>query len=77
MNDSNKPVINEIVEYDEEIPCQIMNFRYDGHPFILGEGDSIVPLHWHPDVELNYNFVNTPKAQIDIEETPVFIPELV
>lgn len=60
-------IINEIVEYENEIPCEIMNFYYDGHPFFLGNDEHTVPLHWHTDIEINYNFENTVLAQMDID----------
>jgi AraC-like DNA-binding protein len=60
-------IINEIVEYNNEIPCQILTFYYDGGPFFPGTKKHLVPLHWHTDVEINYNFDNETTAQIDVD----------
>lgn len=60
-------IINEIVEYNDEIPCQILNFCYNGGPFLIDPEEHVVPMHWHTDVEIDYSFDYSSIAQIDVD----------
>ena len=58
-------IINEIVEYNEGIPCHILTSYYDGSPFYPQPGKTFVPLHWHKDVEINFSIEANIATQIN------------
>ena len=53
MKNTEEKIVNEIVEYYNEIPCNIISIYYDGGPLFHKGADFMVPLHWHNDVEIN------------------------
>lgn len=58
-------IINEVVEYENGIPCHILTATKDSIIKSYKDYKVRVPLHWHTDVEINIPFWESPSMQID------------